>query len=204
MTKIKICGLTSPADVACVNAAKPDFCGFVIDFPKSRRSVSPRQVRTLVRDLDRAVLPVGVFVDAPMEEVAALLQEGTIAVAQLHGHESEAYLTALRRLAPGHTIWQAFQLYTSADGEQALASSADCLVLDSGQGSGKTFDWSLIPRTDRPFLLAGGLTPGSLDAAIRTVRPWGVDLSSGVETEGRKDPEKIAAAVAAVRKEESL
>ena len=194
MTKIKICGLTSPADVACVNAAKPDFCGFVIDFPKSRRSVSPRQVRTLVRELDRTVLPVGVFVDAPAEEVAA----------QLRGHDSEAHLTARRRLAPGHTIWQAFQLYTSADGEQALASSADCLVLDSGQGSGKTFDWSLIPRTDRPFLLAGGLTPGSLDAAIRTVRPWGVDLSSGVETEGRKGPEKIAAAVAAVRKEESL
>ena len=204
MTKIKICGLTSPADVAFVNAARPDFCGFVIDFPKSRRSVSPQQVRALVRELDRAVLPVGVFVDAPAEEVADLLQERTIAAAQLHGHESEAYLTALRRLAPGHTIWQAFQLYTAADGERALSSSADCLVLDSGQGSGKTFDWSLIPRTDRPFLLAGGLTPSNLEEAVRTVQPWGVDLSSGVETEVRKDPEKIAAAVAAVRKEEFL
>lgn len=204
MTKIKICGLTSPEDVAFVNAARPDFCGFVIDVPKSRRSVSPQQVRSLVRALDPAVLPVGVFVDAPVEEAAALLREGTIAVAQLHGHESEAYLSALRRLAPGCKVWQAFLLHTAADGKRALASSADCLVLDSGRGSGRTFDWSLIPRTDRPFLLAGGLAPGNLEEAIRTVRPWGVDLSSGVETEGRKDPEKIAAAVAAARKEEHL
>ena len=202
MTKIKICGLTRPQDIACVNAVRPDFCGFIVNFPRSRRSLTADQVRTLRRDLAPGIVPVGVFVDRPPEEAADMLRDGTLSVAQLHGHEDAACIAALRRLAPAAEIWQAFQVHSAADVERALNSPADRVLLDSGQGSGRTFDWSLLARMDRPFLLAGGLTPENLKTAIRTLHPWGVDLSSGVETQGVKDPQKIRAAVAAAREEE--
>lgn len=202
MTKIKICGLTRPCDIAFVNAARPDFCGFVVEFPKSRRSLTADQVRALRQHLAPGIVPVGVFVDASPEAAAALLRDGTLAAAQLHGHEDSAYIAALRRLAPQAEIWQAVQMRSPADAERAMRSPADRVLLDSGQGSGRTFDWALIARVNRPFLLAGGLTPENLKMAIRTLHPWGVDLSSGVETDGVKDPEKIQAAVAAAREEE--
>lgn len=198
MTKLKICGLSRPCDVQFVNEAKPDYCGFVVNFPRSGRSVSPDQVRRLVRDLDPGILPVGVFVDQPPEAVAALVNDGTLALAQLHGHEDEGYLQALRRLTV-KPILQAFQVKGEGALARAAVSSADLLLLDSGQGSGETFDWSLVKKLDRPFFLAGGLTPENLPAAVRQVRPYAVDLSSGVETDGRKDKNKILAAVAAVR-----
>lgn len=202
MTRIKICGLTRPQDIACVNAARPDFCGFIVNFPQSRRSLTADQVRALRRYLAPGIVPVGVFVDRPPEEAAALLADGTLSVVQLHGHEDAAYISALRRLAPAGEIWQAFQVRSPADVERAMDSPADRVLLDSGQGSGRAFDWSLLARMDRPFLLAGGLTPENLKTAIRTLHPWGVDLSSGVETRGVKDPQKIQAAVDAVGEEE--
>ena len=201
MTKIKICGLFRPRDVDFVNEARPDWCGFVVNFPRSHRSVTPDQVRALRERLDPAITPVGVFVDQPAEAVAALLAEGTIAAAQLHGHEDGAYIAALRRLAPGHPVWRAFKVRSAADLAAANASPADLVLLDSGQGTGRTFDWSMAAGAARPFLLAGGLTPENLPGAIRAVRPWGVDLSSGVETGGFKDCQKILAAVCAARKE---
>lgn len=109
MTKIKICGLFRSCDIDYVNEAKPDYCGFIINFPKSHRNLTPEQVRTLRERMDSAVSPVGVFVDEAPETVAALLKEGTISVAQLHGHEDENYIAALRALAPGCTIWKAFK-----------------------------------------------------------------------------------------------
>ena len=201
MTKIKICGLFRPCDIDFVNEAKPDWCGFIINFPKSHRNVTPDQVRTLRTRLDGAVAPVGVFVDQPAETVAALLNDGTISAAQLHGHEDSAYIAALRALAPGHPVWKAFKIRAAADLEQALASPADLVLLDSGQGSGQTFDWSLAAGVERPFLLAGGLTPGNIAQAVAAVHPYGLDLSSGVETDRVKDREKILAAVAAARKD---
>lgn len=201
MTRIKICGLTRPEDVAAVNAARPDWCGFVIQCPKSRRSLTPDQVRALRRDLAPGIVPVGVFVDRPAEEVAALLNAGVVDVAQLHGREDGAYIAALRRQAPRRAIWRAFQLKTSDDLAGAEACPADLILLDSGQGTGKTFDWSLAAGVRRPFLLAGGLDPDNLGRAIGQVRPLGVDLSSGVETDGKKDFAKIQAAVAAAREE---
>lgn len=199
MTRIKICGLSRPEDVGFVNGARPDWCGFIINFPKSRRNVTPDQIRALRARLAPGITPVGVFVDQPAEEVAALLGDGTIEVAQLHGREDEDYLAALRALAPGKAIWKAFQVRSAAQVQAAQASSADCILLDSGQGSGAAFDWSLARDVRRPFLLAGGLTPDNLPQAIRQVRPMGVDLSSGVETEYQKDRNKILAAVAAAR-----
>ncbi len=201
MTRIKICGLFRPCDIEYVNEARPDWCGFIINFPKSRRSRTPAQVRALRERLDRAVVPVGVFVDQPAEVVAGLLKDGTIAAAQLHGHEGGDYIAALRALAPGREIWKAFKIRSQADLMAASASTADRIVLDNGCGTGRTFDWSMLENFRRPYLLAGGLDPENISVAIRTLRPCGVDLSSGVETDGRKDRSKILAAVAAARKE---
>ena len=201
MTHIKICGLTRPEDVRYVNTAKPDWCGFILNFPSSRRNVTPEQARALRAGLDPDIRPVGVFVDRPVEEVAALLNSGVISVAQLHGREDNAYISVLRTLAPGCVVWRAFQLRSQADLAAADASGADLVLLDNGRGTGQTFDWSLAGSVHRPFLLAGGLTPESIPRAVAALRPYGLDLSSGVETDGVKDPAKIQAAVTAAREE---
>ncbi|MCD8375299.1 MAG: phosphoribosylanthranilate isomerase [Oscillospiraceae bacterium] len=203
MTKIKICGLSREADIAYVNEAKPDYCGFIIDFPKSHRSVSPARVRELVGALDAGIAPVGVFVNAAPELVADMLRDGTLALAQLHGGEDEDYISRLRRLTDKPLI-KAFKIKSAADLPPAAACSADYVLLDSGAGSGETFDWSLLRGFPRPFFLAGGLGPENLRRAIAEVQPMAVDMSSGVETDKIKDREKILAAVAAVRESEAL
>ena len=199
MTKIKICGLFRPCDIEYVNAVRPDWCGFIVNFPKSHRNRTPDQVRALRRGLAEGVVPVGVFVDQPVEDVAALLNDGTISVAQLHGHEDAAYIAALRAAAPGHPVWRAFKVRGPEDLEAAGASPADLVILDNGYGTGETFDWSMAGGVARPFLLAGGLTPENIPDAIRLLHPYGLDISSGVETDKQKDPE-MRAAVAAARK----
>ena len=201
MSKIKICGLFRPCDIDYVNEARPDWCGFIIDFPRSHRSVTPDQVRSLRAGLDPAIVPVGVFVDRPAEEAAALLNDGTIQVAQLHGREDAAYIAALRALAPGKEIWKAFKVRSPEDLAAAAASSADRILLDNGYGTGQSFDWSLAGSVTRPFLLAGGLTSENIPDAVARLHPYGLDLSSGVETDRLKDRDKILAAVAAARKE---
>ena len=201
MTKIKICGLYRPCDIEYVNQAKPDWCGFIISFPRSHRNLTPEQVRELRKNLDRAVTPVGVFVDQPVELAAALLNDGVISIAQLHGHEDAAYIAALRAAAPGYAIWKAFKVRSPEDLSAANASTADLVILDNGYGTGEAFDWSLAGSVERPFLLAGGLRPENIPEAIRQLRPYGLDISSGVETDKKKDPAKIQAAVAAARKD---
>lgn len=201
MSKIKICGLFRPCDIDYVNEARPDWCGFIIDFPRSHRSVTPDQVRSLRVGLDPAIVPVGVFVDRPAEEAAALLNDGTIQVAQLHGREDAAYIAALRALAPGKEIWKAFKVRSPEDLAAAAASPADRILLDNGYGTGQSFDWSLAGSVTRPFLLAGGLTSENIPDAVARLHPYGLDLSSGVETDRLKDRDKILAAVAAARKE---
>lgn len=200
MTKIKICGLRRPQDIEAVNAARPDFAGFVVEVPGSRRSVDKRELRELAGRLKEGILSVGVFVNAPPELVAELLEEGTLDLAQLHGQEDEIYMAELRRLTEKPLI-QAFSIQTGQDAEQALESRADYLLLDQGRGgTGQTFDWSLLPEINRPFFLAGGLGEENLERAIRQVRPWAVDLSSSLETDGQKEPEKILRAVDLVRR----
>ncbi len=201
MTPIKICGLSRLQDVEYVNRAKPDWCGFVVNFPKSRRSVTLDQLKILCSKLAAGVIPVGVFVDRPVEEVTELLNCGMIAAAQLHGGEDGNYVAALRAAAPGKEIWKAFPVRSAADLERAAVFPADRILLDSGQGTGRAFDWSLLRNFPRPYLLAGGLSPDNLREAIRILHPSGVDLSSGVETGGFKDFDKIQAAVAAAREE---
>ena len=200
MTKIKICGLRRLRDIEAVNAARPDFAGFVVEVPGSRRSVDKRELRELAGRLKEGILSVGVFVNAPPELVAELLEEGTLDLAQLHGQEDEIYMAELRRLTEKPLI-QAFSIQTGQDAEQALESRADYLLLDQGRGgTGQTFDWSLLPEINRPFFLAGGLGEENLERAIRQVRPWAVDLSSSLETDGQKEPEKILRAVDLVRR----
>ena len=202
MTKIKLCGLTRPEDITAANALEPDFVGFVFS-PKSRRCVTAEQARALRSQLSPAIQAVGVFVDEEPERVAALLEAGIIDLAQLHGREDEGYLERLRVLTE-KPILQAFQIKTAEDLMRTQSSSADYILLDSGAGTGTTFDWGLLTSVRRPYFLAGGLGPDNVAQAIQVLHPWGVDVSSGIETGGVKDFHKMAAFVAAVRKEEKV
>ena len=140
------------------------------------------------------------FVNAPVEFVSGLMNDGTLALAQLHGQEDEAYIRELKKLTDKPII-KAFSVKTSEDIEKALQSPADYILLDQGSGgTGMTFDWSLIPKIERPFFLAGGIGSENLEQAIREIRPYAVDLSSSVETDKWKDPEKIRNVVDIVRK----
>lgn len=201
MTKIKLCGLSRPRDIEAANALQPDYIGFVF-YAKSKRSVTPAQAAALKAMLSPDIRVIGVFVDEAPATIAALLRDGVIDMAQLHGHEDDAYLQSLRQLTDKPVI-QAFRIATKADCVQAELSRADSVLLDSGMGTGKAFDWELIDRIRRPYFLAGGLDIGNVADAVRTLHPYAVDVSSGIETDGFKDQDKMAAFVAAVRKEDS-
>lgn len=197
MTKIKICGLKSENDISYANKLKPEYIGFV--FLKGRaRYVSPKQAAHLRKLLDPSIAAVGIFVDEPLENVISLLQSGTIQMAQLHGHEDNAYLENLKSRCAKPVI-KAFIIKTKEDIQRALTYPSDYLLLDNGLGTGKAFDWSLIQDIDRPFFLAGGLNPENVSQAIELSHPYAVDVSSGVETEGKKDPDKMKAFTDAVR-----
>lgn len=199
-TKIKICGLKCPEDIAYVNEAKPDYCGFIIEFPKSSRNVTGDQVRILIAELDKNIIPVGVFVNAAPERVEELLLDGTIRIAQLHGQEDDDYIRRIQKNT-GSQVIKAFSVKVAQDIELALKSPADYILLDQGGGgTGQTFDWSLIPEIKRPFFLAGGLGADNLEQAVDMIRPYAVDLSSSVETDGVKDRSKILEAVSLVHK----
>ena len=198
--KIKICGLFRPEDAQAVNAAMPDYAGFVF-CEASRRYVTPEAARALRVELHGDVQTVGVFVDAPIGQIIELYSGEIISIAQLHGGEDSGYIKAMRSLLPGLTIWQAFKVRTADDLKAAAESAADLVLLDGGAGEGKAFDWSLIQAFPRPFILAGGLTPETIPGAIERLQPFAVDLSSGVETGGVKDPQKIMAAVRAARRQ---
>ena len=200
MTRIKLCGLTRPCDIEAANRLKPDYIGFVFA-KKSRRYVSPEQAEALKKQLSPEIRAVGVFVNEDPETVAGLLNRGIIDLAQLHGSEDEAYLTRLRELTD-RPLLQAFRVAGEEDLHRAESSSADGIRLDAGAGDGAVFDWKLLKGWSRPYFLAGGLEPGNVREAIRILQPWGVDVSSGIETDGKKDPEKMAAFVTAVREED--
>lgn len=195
MTKIKICGLSRPCDIGYVNEVKPDFAGFIVDVPKSRRNISLKQLTELRSGLDADIIPVGVFVNEAPEIVAGLLNRNIISIAQLHGAEDEAYIRRLRKLTD-RPITKAFSVKRKDDIQVALQSTADYILLDNGSGgTGTSFDWRLLVNINRPWFLAGGLNPGNISDAIAAFRPYAVDLSSGVETEGVKDFKKIRDAV---------
>lgn len=199
-TKIKICGLSRVEDIGYVNEARPDYCGFVIGVPSSRRNVSVTQLVRLRQRLSEKICPVGVFVNTEPELIAKLLNDGVIDAAQLHGSEDEAYIARLRDMTDKPLI-RAFSVKNLADLEAAQMSSADLVLLDHGKGgTGAAFDWELLRHwKNRPYILAGGLSAENIPEAVRKYHPYAVDLSSSVETEVKKDRRKILAAVAAVR-----
>ena len=210
MTQIKLCGLSRPQDIATANALRPDYIGFV--FAKaSRRYVAPETAAKLRALLDPGIRAVGVFVNETPEQVAALLSEGVIDIAQLHGAEDEAYIRRLRQLTDKPVI-KAFRLGT-ADGaaeqarkvlSEAMASTADMVLLDSGAGTGMVLNWEFLKGFPREYFLAGGLTPENVDEAVSMLRPAAVDVSSGIETDGVKDAAKMQRFVAAVREAEAV
>jgi phosphoribosylanthranilate isomerase len=198
MTKIKLCGLSRPQDIEAANQLKSDYIGFIFA-PKSRRYVPPKQAAELRALLDPEILAVGVFVNEAPETVAALLGCGIIDIAQLHGGEDEDYIAALRARTDKPLV-QAFRVDTQEDVQRAQRSSADFVLLDAGTGgTGTCFDWSLIQSLERPYFLAGGLGPENVADAVKTLHPFAVDVSSGIETDGAKDPEKMKDFVRAVR-----
>ena len=200
MTKIKICGLRREQDIRYANELMPDYIGFV--FLKGKmRYVTFEEAAHLRSLLDPAIPAVGVFVNEPVENVIRLLQSGTIQIAQLHGQEDEAYAEELGR-AGDHCIIRAFAVRSSEDIHRAFAFPADYPLLDNGKGTGETFDWELLSHFPRPYFLAGGLTPENLPEAIFRFSPYAVDLSSGVETDGKKDPQKIFRAVEAAHRKD--
>ena len=198
MTRIKICGLKSMEDISYVNELKPDYIGFV--FLKGRaRTVTPLQAAVMRQSLDPSITPVGVFVNEPITQVSSLFQSGVIKIAQLHGKEDDKYITELKNLCHCPVI-KAFIIKTKEDIEKALAFPCDYLLLDNGMGTGESFDWSLIQNIEKPFFLAGGLNPENVAKAIRLTHPYAVDVSSGVETDGKKDYAKIKDFLSIVRR----
>ena len=198
-TKIKICGLSRERDIDYANQYLPDYVGFVLHYPKSRRYISVERAQELGRLLNPGIQIVGVLVDQPLETAVSLLGDCVIDIAQLHGHEDETYIKALKERT-GKEVWKAFQIRSAEDVAAAKASSADMVVLDSGMGSGEVFDWSLIADFDRPYFLAGGLSPQNAVRCVKQLHPYGIDLSSGVETNGVKDKDKISSVIHAVRR----
>lgn len=199
MSKIKLCGLSRKCDIEWANALKPEYIGFVF-WSKSKRNVPPEKAKELKNLLSPDIKAVGVFVDEPIENVAELLNDNIIDIAQLHGGEDEEYIKKLRVLSDKPII-KAFLLKSESDAERAKKSTADYILVDSGTGTGKSFDWELLKNISRPYFLAGGLCCENISQAITALDPYAVDVSSGIETNGCKDKNKMAAFVAAVRKE---
>ena len=191
MTKMKLCGLFRPCDIDAANELKPEYIGFVFA-PKSRRYVTPEKAAELKKLLAPDIQAVGVFVN-----------EGIIDIAQLHGAEDENDINQLRTLTDKPII-KAFCIKESEDITDAESCLADYILLDSGEGTGTVFDWKKIQNIQRPYFLAGGLSIDNVENAVRQLNPYAVDVSSGIETDGLKDKTKMAAFVAAVRKEERL
>ena len=197
MTKIKMCGLMSAQDAEFANAVRPELAGMILS-GGFRRSVTRETAKTIRRTLSKETPAVGVFVDAQLEEIAAYAERGIIQLVQLHGNEDAAYIRDLRLICTLPVI-KAYRIESAEDIRRAEHSDADIVLLDSGTGSGKTFDHALLAGITRPYFLAGGLTPENAAEAVRQFAPYGVDVSSGIETDGHKDAEKIRAFAAAVR-----
>ena len=201
MTAVKLCGMQSKRDILMANELCPRYVGFVFA-PRSRRYVTVHEAEEMKLLLRPRVRTVGVFVDEDPEVIIHLLSRGVIDVVQLHGKEDDQTVLYLKRRTD-RTIFQAFRIETEADVRAAGGSHADMVLLDAGAGNGEVFDWSLLDHMDRPYFLAGGLTPENVGSSIRRLHPYGVDVSSGIERYGVKDPGRMTAFMTAVRAEDA-
>ena len=210
MPKVKMCGISKVETIPAIIDAKPDYMGLV--FAPSKRQVTVDQAKTLVEELhkqyavrynSKTIKTVGVFVNETIENLFKIAEEVKLDVIQLHGDEDESFIQTLKEQS-NVEIWKAVQVRSAADAEKWIDSSADMLLFDAYHkdergGTGEVFDWSSLDEFERPFMLAGGIDSANVARAIRTVRPYGIDISSGIETEGVKDDEKIKAFTNIVR-----
>ncbi|MCL2444486.1 MAG: phosphoribosylanthranilate isomerase [Treponema sp.] len=208
--RIKICGLYRDEDIDFINEGRPDYIGFV--FANSPRYVSPALAQYLRFRIADGITPVGVFVNAPIAMITELYHNGIISIAQLHGKEDESYITQLKRLTetkirqtriPGIKVIKTITINPSSKipaVSQQIPGNADYILLDSGAGSGKTFDWKQLDskKFDKPWFLAGGINLKNIEQAIK-LKPFAIDVSSGAETNGIKEREKILKLINAVR-----
>ncbi|GAY72533.1 phosphoribosylanthranilate isomerase [Lentilactobacillus kosonis] len=189
MTKIKICGLMSPSDIQAVNKAKPDYAGFV--FAPGRHQITVQQAIKLRKILDPAIKSVGVFVNESSENIIKLFKTHAISIAQLHGYGDQLMISKLQT-----ADLKVIRVFVNEPIDQT--TTADFAMVDAGNGSGKLLDLTTI-TPNQPIFLAGGLTPENVSSAINLTKPFAVDVSSGVETNGHKDPEKITNFIAQVK-----
>ena len=215
--KVKMCGISKVETIPAVVEAKSDYMGLV--FAPSKRQVTVDQAKTLVEELHKQytkrynngaeqsnndeIKTVGVFVNETLENLVTIAKEANLDVVQLHGDEDEAFTQSLKERT-NVEVWKAVQIRSAADAETWIDSSADMLLFDAYHkdergGTGEVFDWSCLDEFERPFMLAGGIDSTNVARAIRTVRPYGIDISSGIETDGVKDDEKIKAFTNIVR-----
>lgn len=209
--KVKMCGISKVETIPAIVDAKPDYMGLV--FAPSKRQVTVDQAKTLVEELHRGyaqkygsdtehdkndtIKTVGVFVNETVDNLVTIANEANLDAVQLHGDEDETFIQSLKERT-NVEVWKAIQIRTAADTEKWIDSSADMLLFDAYHkdergGTGEVFDWSSLDAFERPFMLAGGIDSTNVARAIRTVRPYGIDISSGIETNGMKDDKKITA-----------
>ena len=208
--KVKMCGISKVETIPAIVDAKPDYIGLV--FAPSKRQVTVEQAKILVEELHKqyavrynseTIKIVGVFVNETIENLLKIAEEVKLDVIQLHGDEDESFIQILKEQS-NVEVWKAVQVRSAADAEKWIDSSADMLLFDAYHkdergGTGEVFDWSSLDEFERPFMLAGGIDSTNVARAIRTVRPYGIDISSGIETEGVKDDEKMKAFTNIVR-----
>ncbi len=196
MTKIKICGLFRDEDILAVNEYVPDMIGFV--FAPSRRQVQREQAVRWSRMVRRDIQKVGVFVNAPLEEITRIAADCRLEWIQLHGSESDDVVRQVQRRT-GLSVIQAMTV-ERWKARNGVDSPAEMVLLDQGKGgTGRAFDWTQIGIMKRPWILAGGIGLHNLESAL-AYQPDGIDISSGAETEGKKDREKIKELIAYIRK----
>ena len=202
--KVKMCGISKVETIPAVVEAKPDYMGLV--FAPSKRQVTVEQAKILIEELHKqcinhydtkVVKTVGVFVNETLDNLVRIADTANLDAVQLHGDEDETFIQSLKERT-NVEVWKAVQIRTAADAEKWIDSSADMLLFDAYHkdergGTGEVFDWSSLDEFERPFMLAGGIDSTNVARAIRSVRPYGIDISSGIETNGVKDDEKIKA-----------
>jgi len=201
MAKIKICGLMREQDIDAVNTSLPDYIGFV--FAGSKRRIDEGKAKVLKDCLNPSIKTVGVFVNEDIKNIIKLCNIDVIDLIQLHGDENEDYIRKLKDCVPNKII-KAIRVRDQEDIKKAMEFSCDYLLLDTYQigeygGTGKAFDWSVIPEISKPYFLAGGINSSNIEQAIKQCNPYCIDVSSGVETNGYKDPEKIKEIIAKIK-----
>lgn len=211
MTRVKMCGLFRDEDISYANEVKPDYIGFVF-YPKSHRYVSIEKAQSLKSRLDPEIKAVGVFVDSDISFIKELVAKNIIDIVQLHGHEDSNYIHELRKSIdnPDISIIQAIVIKNEADILRLPQNdfmdnefSADYYLVDSGMGSGSSFNWDLLKEHNGKIFLAGGLNTENIAKALSTVKPFAVDVSSGIETDRIKDFDKMKKFISLVKENRS-